>query len=170
MQAESGVLIMVIDLYTVTADRRCLDKITGATRITGNDGLNCRPTDKVSILNPEFEVDYSAAYMQANYCYCRDFDTYYFISNPRLNTAQRIVLPCNIDVRQTASNAILATPATIVRAESKGHPTQINDSKLPVNPSEKIVTSIVLNETSGLLTTDGNYSYILTVIGGQPTI
>lgn len=162
---------MTIDLYKCTADRRVLDKTASLTAITGEGGLSCRPTAAVNMTNPEFEIDYAAAYTNCNYLYCRDFDRWYFVDNPRFNTAGRYVLPCSIDVRMTARNSITGCQATILRAESLGNPTKIPDSKLPVNPNKKKVTSIILPQISGeSLGTDITYSYILTVIGGAPTI
>lgn len=161
---------MTIDLYTNTADRRKLDKSANLTAITGEGGLSCRPTAQVNLINPEFEIDFSAAYINANYLYCRDFDRWYFIDNPRFNTAGRYVLPCTLDIRMTARNAISACQATILRAESLGNPTKIPDNKLPINPNKKKVTSIILPQTAGeSIGTDITYSYILTVIGGEPT-
>ena len=170
MSAAVGVICMIIDLYTCSADRRKLNKSSSMTAITGLAGLSCAPTDRVNMITPEFVIDYNSTYLSANYLYCRDFDRYYFISNPRFDTAGRIVLPCVIDVRMTAHTKIAASECIITRAESIGQPTQIIDSKLPVNPANKIITSILLPETSDSLNTDAEYSYLLTVIGGAPSI
>lgn len=161
---------MTIDLYNCTADRRKLDKSASMTAITGENGLSCRPTAQVNMINPEFEIDYSAAYTNCNYLYCRDFDRWYFVDNPRFNTAGRFVLPCTIDVRMTARASISNCKATILRAESLGNPTKIPDSKLPINPNKKQITSIVIPETSGTLSTNAVWSYLLTVIGGAPSV
>lgn len=163
-------VIMIIDLYACNADRRKLDKSANLTSITGENGISCRPTAQVNLLNPEFEIDYASAYLNCNYLYCRDFDRWYFVENTRFNTAGRIVLPCTIDRRMTARNSIASCEATIVRAESLGNPTKIPDSKLPVNPNKKQITSIVIPETSGTFSTDATWSYLLTVIGGEATI
>lgn len=161
---------MTIDLYACNADRRKLDKSANLTAITGENGLSCRPTAQVNMINPEFEIDYSSAYLNCNYLYCRDFDRWYYVDNPRFNTAGRLVLPCTIDRRMTARNSITSCEATILRAESLGNPTKIPDSKLPVNPNKKQITSIVIPETSGTLSTDAVWSYLLTVIGGETTV
>ena len=165
-----GVLLMTIHLYNCTADRRKLDKTANLTAITGENGLTCAPTDKVNMLTPEFVIDYNSAYTNANYLYCYDFDRWYYINNPRFNTAGRYVLPCTIDRRMSAHTAISGLQATIIRAESIGNPTKIPDSKLPINPNKKQITSIVLPETSNTLSTDATWSYLLTVIGGEPSV
>lgn len=164
-----GVICMIIDLYTSSADRRKLDKTANMTAITGLTGLSCAPTNTVNFLNPEFLIDYNANYLNANYLYCRDFDRYYYINNMRFDTAGRLVLPCTIDRRMSACNSIKAMTATILRAESLGQPTKIPDNKLPVNPNKKDITSIVIPETSKTLSTTAKWSYLLTVIGGEPT-
>lgn len=161
---------MIIDLYACSADRRKLDKSGNLTAITGLSGISCRPTAQVNMINPEFEIDYASAYLSCNYLYCRDFDRWYYVDNPRFNTAGRIVLPCTIDRRMTARTSIAGCEATILRAESLGNPTKIPDSKLPVNPNKKQITSIVIPETSQTLSTSATWSYLLTVIGGEPTV
>ena len=40
------------------------------------------------------------------------------------------------------------------------------DNKFPVYPSKKVVTSITSAETSGSLSADGGYCYVLNTIGG----
>lgn len=160
---------MTIDLYNCSADRRKLDKSANMTAITGLNGLSCAPTNTVNLLNPEFLIDYDASYLNANYLYCRDFDRYYYVNNIRFDTAGRLILPCTSDRRMTACNSIKAMQATILRAESLGQPTKIPDNKLPVYPNKKDITSIVIPETSNTLSTTATWSYLLTVIGGEPT-
>lgn len=158
---------MTINLYRISADPRALDKMSTATLINQSP-IPIKPTELVNLSRPVFEIDYNAAYMTANYCYCDVFDTYYFVSPPHLNTGKRLEIPCMIDVRQTFSNAILNAPLVVVRDESQ--PSQIIDNKLPVNPSRKEVTSILLPELSNSFGTNKEYSYLLTVVGGEPTI
>ena len=159
---------MTINIYKTAADNRRLDKLTGAT-LLNNTPITVKPTDKISVLEPVFEIDYDAAYMTANYVYCDVFDSYYYCTT-RINTAQRVELVCAIDVRQTFPTAIKNASCDVIRAESLLMPTLIPDDKLPVNPSKKVVTSIKLPETSKTFGTDKEYSYLLTVVGGTPSI
>lgn len=160
---------MKIWLYRTASDNRKLDKITGATALTGDAGITIQNTDRIDLLTPIFEIAVASAYMTANYLYCDAYDRYYYIRTNRINTAQRLELHCEVDVRQSFAAALQATECTIIRAESIAQPTKIIDSKLPVNPTSKIVTSIVLPETSKTFSTDAVNSYLLTVVGGEPS-
>ena len=159
---------MTITLYKSSADPRALDKITSATQI--GTAITVKPTEKVNIINPVFEVDYNDTYFTVNYLYCDTFDRYYYITNAAVNTGHRIELSCALDVRQSFSATIKNTTAVIVRSESIAQPTKIIDDKLPINPSKKIITSILLPETSNSFNTDAEYSYLLTVVGGTPAV
>lgn len=158
---------MTINLYRISADPRALNKMSTAVLINPNP-IIIKPTEKINLLRPVFEIDYNDTYLTANYAYCDTFDSFYFVSPPHLNTGNRLEIPCVIDVRQTYSNSILNVPCVIVRAETQ--PSQIIDSKLPINPSRKAVTSILLPERNNSFGTDKAYSYLLTVVGGEPTI
>ena len=159
---------MTITLYSTATDPRKLDKITTATLLT-NTPISIENTDRIDLLSPVFEIAMNANYMTANYLYCDTYDRYYYITTNKINTAQRLELHCEVDVRQSFAAAILATDCTIIRAENISQPTRIIDKNLPVNPTSKIVTSIVLPETSQSFDTDAEYSYLLTVVGGAPT-
>ena len=51
---------MTITLYKSNADPRALDKITSATQI--GTAITVKPTEKVNLINPVFEVDYNDTY------------------------------------------------------------------------------------------------------------
>lgn len=159
---------MTINLYTVNKDPRSIDKLTTATLISS--GISIEPTEGINTLSPIFRIDYSDAYLGANYLYCDTFDRYYYVSPPRVITGHRIELPCSVDVRQSFQSAILNSSGVIIRAQAKDQPTQIVDDKLPINPNRKKICSIILPETSGTFDTDAEYSYLLTVVGGTPNV
>lgn len=163
---------MQITLYKVTADPRTLDKLSTATQI--GSAITVKPTNLVNQKNPIFEIKYDDTYFTANYCYCDTFDRYYYINQPRVNTGNRIELPCFIDVRQSFKNSILKTPVTFLRLEetSPGEkiPTKFIDDKLPIYPNKKYITSIVLTETTQTFNTNASLSYMLTVVGGEPSV
>lgn len=159
---------MNINLYKVYADPRALDKTTGAT-LLNEQPIAVKPTEKVNKLSPIFEIAYNSAYFNANYLYCDTFDRYYYIINPAVVTGNRMELSCSVDVRQSFAASIKNTKAVILRASSLNSPTIYPDSKLPVSPSEKIITSIELPEINNNLNTSGVFSYVLTVMGGRMT-
>ena len=160
---------LTINLYSIAFDERQLDKIGNNTALNTTP-INIAPTSKIDLLAPVFEIDMDNTYKTANYLYCSELDRYYFIDDIRVNTAQRLELVCRIDVRQSFSDTIKNTECVVLRAESLGAPTQIIDEKLPINPAKKIITSILLNETSNSFNTNAEYSYLLTVIGGTPSV
>lgn len=153
-----------INLYSIAADSRELDKVSGVLPINTLP-IPVEPTELVNCLNPVFDIAYDASYLSANYLYCDTFDRYYYLSAPHLNTAGRLELACSIDIRQSFKTAIMNTYCTILRTSVYNKPTLYTDSKLPVYPNEKIVTSIELPEVNNELDTDGSWCYLLTVMG-----
>lgn len=167
------ICIMRCKLYTISKDSRCLDKITGVSPVISQTA-NIKPDTDIDILYPRFDFHYDSRILACNYLYCDTFDRYYYIKNIAVNTAQRIILDCEIDVLQTYSTDIKNSVATILRAEKIGKPTKYIDSKLPVYPSKKNITSIVMAQRSAPLSTtlstaDGD-NYLLCVVGGAPTV
>lgn len=160
---------MTIDLYISAFDKRQLDKITNATKLNQSP-VAIMPTSIINSESPVFEIAMNESFLNANYLYCSTFDKYYYITEKRVNTAQRLELVCYVDVRQSFKNAIKQTECTVIRSEAIATPTRIQDTKLPIDPASKIVTSMVLPETTQSFSTNATYSYLLTVVGGEPNI
>ena len=157
---------MNLTLYKVTADRRSLDKITGVAPVFSSVALY--PFREVSVISPVFEVDYNAAYLTCNYLHCDLYDRYYYIQDMQVNTAGRLNIRGYIDVRQSFKAAISGMSCTVIRGAQQ--PDQIPDDKLPVNPARKDITSIVMQEVNRSFNVNAPYSYLLTVVGGEPNI
>ena len=164
---------MTCYLYNISADARKVDKVElGVTPYT-EAHTAVKPTAALDIISPTFIFDYSAAALACNYLYCVEFGRFYFVRNIAVDTAGRINITCAVDVLQTYANQIKNSYATILRSESIGQPTKYIDNKLPVYPSKKNVTSIVMEQVtvplnSQLSTSDGD-NYLLTVVGGSPS-
>lgn len=163
---------MTCYLYNISADSRQLVKVDNSTPYT-EARTAVKPTAPLDIITPTFIFDYSAAALACNYLYCYEFGRFYFVKNIAVDTAGRINISCEIDVLQTYAQQIKNSTATILRSESIGAPTKYIDNKLPVYPSKKNVTSIVMEQVnvplnSQLSTADGD-NYLLTVVGGSPT-
>ena len=169
-----AVIAMLCDLYSISADDRQLIKVvTGTTPVT-TQKANIKPTAEVDIINPTFIFDSPATVLTCNYLYCDTFARWYYITNISVDTAQRAIVECKIDVLQTYATEIKNSVATILRSESVGAPTHYTDNKLPVYPNKKNITSIVMpvnnsDLSSAYLDGTGDY-YILTVVGGTATI
>lgn len=164
---------MTVTVYKTSADNRALDKITTAT-IIGSAIATMDVAHDNDIITPTFIVESDSDLYTANYLYCPTYGRYYYINNISVLTGRRMALKCLVDVLQTYSNDIKNSVATILRAEKIGKPTKYIDNKLPVYPSKKNITSIVLPQKSvplstTLSTTDGD-NYLLCVVGGSPTL
>lgn len=165
---------MYCDLYSISADDRQLVKIIPGTTPVTTQKADLKPTAEVDIINPTFIFTDVATVLGCNYLYCNTFGRYYYITNISVDTAQRAIVECKIDVLQTYATEIKNSVATILRSESVGAPTHYTDNKLPVFPNKKNITSIVMpvnnsDLSSAYLDGTGDY-YILTVVGGTATI
>ena len=170
---QGTVTVMTLYLYNISADTRCLTKVTQTTAAI-KTAADIEPTEGIDVLSPAFILGYDSSYLSCNYLYCSELLRYYYITDMTIDTAQRIHIQCSVDVLQTYATDIKNCYATVVRSESVGKPTMYTDSKLPVYPTKKNVTSIVMNQlviplNSQLTTTDGD-NYLLTVIGGEPHV
>ena len=157
---------MICYLYNVSADSRQVDKVELGVTPHTEAHTAVKPTAALDIISPTFVFDYSAAALSCNYLYCSEFGRFYFVTNIAVDTAGRINISCSIDVLQTYSAAIKNCRATVIRTATSGAPTMYSDSKFPVYPTKKVVTSITSAETSGSLSADGGYCYVLNTIGG----
>ena len=157
---------MTCYLYNISADTRKVDKVELDVTPYTEVYTTVKPTAPLDIITPTFVFDYSAAALACNYLYCSEFERFYFVTNIAVDTAGRINISCAIDVLQTYSAAIKNCRATVIRTTTGGKPTMYVDSKFPVYPSKKVVTSITSAETSGSLSADGGYCYVLNTIGG----
>ena len=171
---QAAVIIMTLYLYNISADTRCLTKVTIGTTPAIKTAADIKPTEGLDVLTPHFILNYDASYITCNYLYCAELSRFYYVTVITIDTAQRINIDCSVDVLQTYATDILNCMATVVRSESIGHPTMYTDSKLPVYPSKKNVTSIIMEQVSiplnsQLTTADGD-NYLLTVIGGEPHV
>jgi hypothetical protein len=154
---------MTIDICKTTSDPDVADKTSTTTIIQGS--VNIEPTSIISQLDPVFIVDYDSRYLAANYIICQELGRKYFCT-VSVNTAKRCVISCNVD--PLSSFDLSSCLIGVIRNEGIGAPTMYPDPKLPVYPSKKNIGSIVMQEISGLLTANGSWCYVLTVIGGTP--
>ena len=156
---------MTCELYNISADARQIDKVTASTSHITKQTI--RPTDAVDIITPTFLFDYDVNILGINYLKCNDFGRYYFVTNIAVENGGRVRVSCSIDVLQTYADSIRNCKATVIRTATSGAPTMYSDSKFPVYPSKKVVTSITSAETSNSLSANGDYCYVLNTIGSS---
>lgn len=123
---------MLLNLYTTTDDTRVLNKTLTAVK-----DINAVPVDGVTLLNPQFIVEYDSSILNANYCYISELQRYYYITNIVLMRGNRMQFNCAVDVLKTYADDIKNCTAVITRSESIGKPTQIIDKMLPIDPNKK---------------------------------
>lgn len=137
------------------------------------NAVTVKPTEQLDIENPSFIVNYSAALLACNYVYVSDYGRFYF-AKVRTKPGNELIIECISDPLMSFRSAILNCDCMAMRAESFGAPTHYQDNQLPVYPSKKNVTSIIMQQQAaplyGTLDTHATDCYLLTVLGGQPTV
>lgn len=135
------------------------------------NAVTVKPTEQLDIENPSFIVNYSAALLACNYVYVSDYGRFYF-AKVRTKPGNELIIECTSDPLVSFRSAILNCDCMAMRAESFGAPTHYQDNQLPVYPSKKNVTSIIMQQQAaplyGTLDTNATDCYLLTVLGGQP--
>lgn len=137
-----------------------------------NSSVPLLPTSTLDQRSPVFVIDYVDSYLGANYIECPKLGRKYFIQNKTVDIGKRIVFSCVVD--PLSSFDLSNCPINVIRNGGIGAPTKYIDDKLPVYPSKKNISSIVMQQQSvplnSLLDTRAEDCYLLTVIGGSPNI
>lgn len=109
-------MAFTITLYNCVNDPRSLNK----NLRDGIETSNVRPTGKVDLLNPTFELDYSAALTTKNYCVVgAPFNRSYFITDMQIDIGKKIIISCDVDVLNTYKEDIKELSVNVVRQERK---------------------------------------------------
>lgn len=135
-----------------------------------NSAVPLLPTSVLDQRNPTFVIEYVEGYLGANYIECAKLGRKYFIENKSVDIGKKIIFNCSADL--LSSFDMSSCSINVIRNEGIGAPTMYIDEKLPVYPSKKNVSSIVMQQeivplNSQLTDSDGD-NYLLTVIGGTP--
>lgn len=116
--------------------------------------------DSTSVIRPTFRMRLgekgmakAEELMQYNYCYCAEFNRYYYIRNITSETAVIFLIECEVDVLATFRDDILETKAFIVYADSKFN-SMLPDTRLPITyrSEQKVVvepTELVTDAQTG---------------------
>ena len=123
-------------------------------------GVSISPLSIINQLSPVFVIDRDDTLLNANYVKCTYLGRKYF-ALISVDTAQTMTITCTVD--HLSSFDLSACPITVTRCGGLGAPTDYPDSKYPIKPNQKAITSIT--RSNNILTVNGG-SYILTVIGG----
>ena len=136
-------------------------KKVGKSMTTIQSGVSISPLSVINQLNPVFVVDRDDRFLNANFVSCTYLNRKYFCT-VSVDTAQTMTISCTVD--PLSSFNLSACPIMVTRNGGIGKPTKYPDSKYPILPNEKSITSIV--RSNPILTANGG-AYILTTIGGN---
>lgn len=160
--------LMEIIAYTNNSENNVMYK-----SLTSLGTYTVKPTEKLDIENPSFIINYSPALIACNYIFASEYNRFYF-AKITTKPGNEAIIECLSDPLMSFRSEILNCDILATRAESIGQPTHYKDSMLPVYPSKKNITSIVMQHAaaplSGDLSTSAEDCYLLTVLGGQPNI
>ncbi len=123
-------------------------------------GVSIHPTSSINQLSPVFIIDRDDRYLNANYVTATFLKRKYYCT-VSINPAGAMVLSCNVDV--LSSFDLSSCPIQVTRCGGLGKPTMYPDTKYPIIPNKKDITSII-RDNAALHVNNG--VYVLTVIGG----
>ena len=148
--------MFTIDLAYTTENNLKVNK----TYTTIQSGVQIHPSSTISQENPVFVIDYDSRFLSANYVICVALGRKYnaLITT---DTAGRMIVTCTSDY--LSSFNLSNCPIQVTRNGGIGKPTDYPDTKYPIIPNQKDITSIV--RTNPILNVNSD-TYILTVIGG----
>lgn len=128
-------------LYNNSDDPKVLSKT-----LTGGYSVNSIiPTEACDILNPTFILNYNSAYTTCNYIVVgAPFNRSYFITDMKIDIGKKIEITCAVDVLETYKESIKDCIACVIRNEGIGGPTYVPDDKLPLDPNQKELKSVLL--------------------------
>ena len=131
------------------------------TWLTPIGGVTISPLSVIKQLSPVFIIDRNDSYLSANYVNCTYLGRKYF-AKVAVDTAQTMIITCESD--PLSSFDLSGCPIQVTRNGGIGKPTDYPDTKYPILPNQKDITSII--RSNPILTANGG-AYILTVIGGN---
>ena len=108
---------MQIKFYKIKDDKRALVKTLNSSTLQATLTGNIKRD--TSIIDPVFEVSYSADVFTSNYIHVPAFGRYYFINNITASQ-QRLYISCHVDVLMSYHDQIDALECVIERQEHTG--------------------------------------------------
>lgn len=152
---------MLIKFYNVQDDNRVVHKSLGSEVHTINDA---QVYNSVSIMNPQFLINYSAYVVNSNYLYVQAWNRYYYITDVTAMPGGRCVVHCREDVLMSNADSIDDLNAYVRRTESSKVNRLVVDSKIPSQANRHCKT--LTFDLHPFNATDAEPIYFLTVVGG----
>ena len=151
-------MALTVTFYTSAANPKKLDKSGDLTTIGTAKTLHVK--HKIDLLNPVFDVDYNTQFLPANYVYIAEFGRYYFCTIAT-DTAQRMTVTATVDVLYSHAAQIKDCDCTVIRAEL-GKPTDIVDTKYPIQPNKYKIQGVDFDES--LYLRDAGFSPVTVIV------
>lgn len=128
-------------LYNNSDDPKKLSKnLTGGLTVS-----SITPTESCDILSPTFILNYNSSYTSCNYIVVgAPFNRSYFITDMKIDIGKKIIINCAVDVLETYKLSIKNCIACVTRNEGIGEPTYVPDDKLPLDPNQKELKTVLL--------------------------
>lgn len=156
---------ITLTLYQCGDDKRIVKKkLTNShafTKIVLKE--DCSVTHPVfllgSVAGSQEAQDTVGWWRQFNYCYCPNFDRYYFIDRITFTRNRLVQLTCTCDVLMSFNDDILKTTQLIARQENKQQ-RYIPDTSLPIHSAVKTEIREFGTKVGG-----DNYTLLLETVG-----
>lgn len=148
---------MFVTFYRNYSDRLVLNK---RLSMVGTP-IQCSIKEPCTLIKPVITITKSSLkdWNRVNYAYIDDFDRYYFMGTPQMDTAGRLTIELDIDPIMSNKAAILGVKCVVMRSETV-YNKMIKDDKAPVRASRAIKYVEVGSFPN-------NPCYVLTADGGQ---
>lgn len=158
---------IALTLYQCGDDRRVVKKkLSNAhtfTKITLKE--DCSVTHPVFLLGAvagsDEAQDTVGWWRQFNYCYCPNFDRYFFIDNITFTRNRLVQITCTCDVLMSFKGDILQTTQLVTRQEYKQQ-RYIPDTSLPIHAAVKTQITTFGNAIGG-----DDYTLVLETVGKE---
>lgn len=138
----------------------CLDDGRTVNKtFTVNATITGQVKSNVDIINPVFIIA-TPSDININYCYCSDFNRYYYVDNVEVMTGGKVALNCRVDVLKSFANGIKDLNCIIDKQEKTSESNLYKDdgSFVMLNKAQ----NQVINFSNGL---NDNFEYVLVVAG-----
>ena len=154
-------MAFTLNTYHTADDPRTISK-TLANQVD----YTCQLLDSAEMVNPTLRVKCTNETFNANYCYISFFDRFYYITGQTVESANTILLHCQLDVLYTYRQALLSSTFLVTRNENIGS-TYIPDNMLPLKGNKEMKVIEFTGGDFNLDTaTENSYNFVLNVAGG----
>lgn len=158
---------ITLTLYQCGDDKRAVKKKLANshafTKITLKE--DCSVTNPVFLLGAvsgsQEAQDTVGWWRQFNYCYCPNFDRYFFMDNITFTRNRLVQITCTCDVLMSFKDDILKTTQLVTRQQYKQQ-RYIPDTSLPIHAAVKTQISAFGNAVGGT-----DYTLVLETVGKE---